>query len=77
MLKAEGAVPTSKPQITTYVEPYVHLVIKWMADRDDRTMSKFVERALKKVVDDAISSGTLPERLISEANKAKEEEEGE
>lgn len=73
MPKSEGTVATSKPQITTYVEPYVHLVIKWMADRDDRTMSKFVERALKKVVDDAISSGKLPEKLIAEANKAKEE----
>lgn len=64
-------VPTKKPQITTYVEPYVHIAAKWLAEQDDRTLSKFVERLVKRAIDEAIEQDELPDEVMSEVDEAK------
>lgn len=65
-------VPTKKPQVSAYVDPYVQKVIEWLAEQDDRTVSKFVGRQLKQMADDAIESGQLPAELMTEIDKLRQ-----
>ena len=67
-------VPTKKPQVSAYVDPYVQKVIEWLAEEDDRTVSKFVGRLLKQIADTAISEGQLPESVLTEVNKLRKPE---
>lgn len=66
------AVPTKKPQVSAYVDPYVQKVIEWLAEKDDRTVSKFVGRKLKQMADEAIDSEQLPTELMSEIEKLRQ-----
>ncbi|MBT9312561.1 hypothetical protein [Leptothoe kymatousa] len=67
-------VPTKKPQVSAYVDVYVQKVIEWLAEQDDRTVSKFVGRQLKQIADEAINSNQLPDQLMDEIEQLRDSE---
>ena len=69
-------VPTKKPQVSAYVDPYVQRVIEWLAEEDDRTVSKFVGRQLKQMADEAIEDGNLPRNVLDDVNKLRGSDQG-
>ncbi len=52
-------VPTDKARVATYIEEEVKLKLEKLASLEDRSVSNFLERLIKQVIEQAEKEGKL------------------